>query len=133
MKRLRNYSGAPLPLPLQMAAAEAWAEESHVAANRALYAAKFEAARAVLPDAAIPEAGFFLWLPVPAAVGCGEAAAVALWRDAGVKVLPGAYLARDAGAGNPGRGFVRAALVGPLEETVAGLTRLRERLYGAAA
>ncbi|MCK0168730.1 aminotransferase class I/II-fold pyridoxal phosphate-dependent enzyme [Jannaschia sp. S6380] len=129
MKQLRNYAGAPLPLPLQMAAARAWSEDAHVEANRALYAEKFRAAAAILGPDHIPEAGFFLWLPVPEARGDGEAATVALWREQGVKVLPGAYLARDTSAGNPGANHIRAALVGPLEETVEGLTRLRDGLY----
>ena len=128
MKQLRAYAGAPLPLPLQMAAARAWDDEDHVTANRALYAEKFAAAAGILPDAEIPEAGFFLWLPVPEAIGDGQAATLALWRDVGVKVLPGAYLARDTNAGNPGERYIRAALVGPLDETVDGLTRLRDRL-----
>lgn len=129
MKQLRNYSGAPLPTPLQMAAAEVWAEESHVEENRALYAAKFEAARDLLPGMDIPDAGFFLWLPVPEGLADGEAATVKLWRETGVKVLPGTYLARDTPAGNPGDRYIRAALVAPLDETVDGLTRLRDCLY----
>ncbi|PWJ22269.1 aminotransferase class I/II-fold pyridoxal phosphate-dependent enzyme [Jannaschia seohaensis] len=129
MKQLRNYSGAPLPLPLQMAAAAVWADEAHVEENRALYRAKFDAAERILgdlPGVEIPEAGFFLWLPVPG--GDGEAAALRLWEEAGVKVLPGAYLARDTADGNPGTPFVRAALVAPLDQVEAGLTRLRAHL-----
>ena len=125
MKQLRAYAGAPLPLPLQMAAAEVWAEESHVAENRALYAAKFDAAREILPGHHIPDAGFFLWLPVED----GERAALRLWEEAGVKVMPGGYFARDTPAGNPGRNYIRVALVGPQSETVDGLTRLRDCLY----
>ena len=125
MKQLRAYAGAPLPLPLQMAAAEVWAEESHVAENRALYAAKFDAAREILPGHHIPDAGFFLWLPVED----GERAALRLWDEVGVKVMPGGYFARDTPAGNPGRTFIRVALVGPQSETVDGLTRLRDCLY----
>ena len=126
MKQLRTYAGAPLPLPLQMAAARAWSEEEHVEENRTLYAAKFEAAKAILPGMDIPDAGFFLWLPVDD----GEQATLKLWAGTGVKVLPGAYLARDTPAGNPGTSFIRAALVGPLDETIDGLTRLRDCLYG---
>ena len=37
-----------------------------------------------------PQGGFFLWLPV----GDGEAAALRLWRETGVRVLPGGYLGR---------------------------------------
>jgi N-succinyldiaminopimelate aminotransferase len=44
-------------------------------------------------------------------------------------VLPGAYLARDVAGRNPGRGFIRAALVAPAEEARDGLTRLRSCLY----
>jgi aspartate/methionine/tyrosine aminotransferase len=130
IKQLRAYAGAPLPLPLQMAAAAVWADEAHVAANRALYAAKFGAAERILdgvPGVTIPEAGFFLWLLAPG--GDGEAAAQDLWRAAGVKVLPGAYLARETAQGNPGTSFLRAALVAPQRDVEAGLARLRDHLY----
>ena len=41
IKQLRNYAGAPLPLPLQQAAAAVWADEAHVEENRALYQEKY--------------------------------------------------------------------------------------------
>ncbi|MCX7644262.1 MAG: aminotransferase class I/II-fold pyridoxal phosphate-dependent enzyme [Rhodobacteraceae bacterium] len=128
MRRLRSYAGAPLPLPLQRVAERAWADETHVAENRALYAAKYELADRVfagVPGYRSPGAGFFLWLPVDD----GEAAALRLWRETGVRVLPGAYLGRDAGGGNPGRGYIRVALVAPKAETERGLERLRSCLY----
>ena len=131
MRQLRAYAGAPLPLPLQLAAARAWSDETHVKENRALYAQKFEDAARILdgvPGVTIPEAGFFLWLPVPEADG--EAATLRLWREAGVKVLPGAYLARETEGGNPGTPYIRAALVAPREDCARGLTRLRETIYG---
>ncbi|KIT16704.1 aminotransferase class I/II-fold pyridoxal phosphate-dependent enzyme [Jannaschia aquimarina] len=130
MRQLRAYAGAPLPLPLQMAAAAAWADEAHVEENRRLYAEKFEEAARILgnvPGVTIPEAGFFLWLPAPG--GNGEATTVKLWREAGVKVLPGAYLARETEDGNPGQAFIRAALVAPRDEVARGLTRLRACIY----
>jgi len=75
---------------------------------------------------ASPEGGFFLWLPV----ADGEAAALKLWRETGVRVLPGAYLSRDVAGGNPGKGYVRVALVAPRDEMQRGLIRLRDCLYG---
>ncbi|MFM2354646.1 MAG: hypothetical protein RLZZ528_382, partial [Pseudomonadota bacterium] len=72
-----------------------------------------------------PEGGFFLWLPV----ADGEAAALKLWTEAGVRVLPGAYLGRDAGQGNPGAGYIRVAMVAPKDDMQRGLTRLRDCLY----
>ena len=76
---------------------------------------------------AAPEGGFFLWLPVDD----GEAATTKLWRETGVRVLPGAYLARETtpGGGTPGDGYIRVAMVAPKEELQHGLTRLRDCLY----
>jgi aspartate/methionine/tyrosine aminotransferase len=132
MRRLRSYAGAPLPLPLQRVAERAWGDEAHVEENRGLYAEKYAAADRVLAglrDYRAPQAGFFLWLPVPDTVGDGEAAALKLWRETGVRVLPGAYLGREVEGDNPGRGYVRVALVAPMAETERGLERLRSSLY----
>lgn len=128
MRQLRNYAGAPLPLPLQAVAAKAWSDEAHVVENRALYAAKYDIADRVLgsvPGYAAPEAGFFLWLPVED----GEPAALRLWRETGVRVLPGAYLGRDVNGENPGKGYVRVAMVAPADEMQRGLETLRACLY----
>lgn len=129
IKQLRNYAGAPLPLPLQAAAAAVWNDETHVVENRKLYQEKFEIADRILgniPGYKSPKAGFFLWLPVED----DEAAAVKLWRETGVKVLPGGYLAQDvAGQENPGKKYIRAALVAPKDETERGLELIRNCLY----
>jgi aspartate/methionine/tyrosine aminotransferase len=128
IKRLRAYAGAPLPGPLQAVAAKVWADEAHVVENRALYAAKFDIADEVLghvPGYHSPRAGFFLWLPVVD----GEAAAVRLWQETGVRVLPGGYLSRDTASGNPGQGFIRVALVAPPDEVRRGLTKIAHCLY----
>jgi N-succinyldiaminopimelate aminotransferase len=100
MKQLRSYAGAPLPLPLQAVAERAWNDETHVEENRALYQEKYRIADEVMagvPGYRGPEAGFFLWLPVDDS----EAAALKLWREAGVRVLPGHYLARETADGTP--------------------------------
>ncbi|MDO5527814.1 MAG: aminotransferase class I/II-fold pyridoxal phosphate-dependent enzyme [Paracoccus sp. (in: a-proteobacteria)] len=128
LRRLRSYSGAPVPLPAQAVSAAAWADEAHVEANRALYRRKYEVADRVLgnvPGYRAPEGGFFLWLPV----ADGEDAATRLWREAGIQVLPGAYLAREVDGQNPGKGFIRVALVAPEDETEAALRRLADVMY----
>ncbi|HWL55948.1 MAG TPA: aminotransferase class I/II-fold pyridoxal phosphate-dependent enzyme [Paracoccus sp. (in: a-proteobacteria)] len=132
LRRLRSYSGAPLPLPVQRVSAAAWADEAHVDENRALYHQKYAVADRILgntPGYRSPEGGFFLWLRVPAHVGTGEDAARKLWSEAGIQVLPGAYLSRDTGAGNPGLDYIRVALVDPAGPTEAALTRLKNCLY----
>jgi aspartate/methionine/tyrosine aminotransferase len=128
MKRLRAYSGAPLPLPLQRVAERVWADEAHVTTSRALYQAKFDIADKVFAGVQgyiAPEAGFFLWLPVDD----GEAATRKLWQQTGVKVLPGAYLGRAVDGENPGQGYIRAALVAPETEMQRGLQAIRDCIY----
>ena len=128
IKQLRAYAGAPLPMPLQRAAEKIWSDEAHVAANRALYVEKYETADKILAPVqgcGAPDAGFFLWLPVED----GEAAALKLWQETGVRVLPGAYLGREVGGENPGQGYIRVAMVAPKEEMQRGLIRLRDCIH----
>lgn len=132
IRTLRSYSGAPLPLPVQMVSAAVWRDEDHVTENRALYLRKYGVADRIFADVAgyfAPQGGFFLWLPVPQAVGTGEDAARKLWAEAGIQVLPGEYLARDWQGENPGRDFIRVALVASADETEAALSRLKTCLY----
>jgi len=129
IRQLRAFAGAPLPLPVQRVSERAWADEAHVVANLALYQEKFRIADEVFAGVqgfSNPEGGFFLWLPVED----GEEAALKLWVQAGVRVLPGAYLSREAGGQNPGKGYIRVALVAPKDEMQRGLIRLRDCIYG---
>ncbi|MEL3891838.1 aminotransferase class I/II-fold pyridoxal phosphate-dependent enzyme [Ferrovibrio sp. MS7] len=124
--KLRNYGCAGMMMPVAEASAALWREENHVEANRALYRAKFDIAQSVIGNRFgfyRPAGGFYLWLDV----GDGEAAAVKLWREAGVRTLPGGFLVRDLGdgvsarAGNP---YLRIALVCELEQTREALQRI---------
>ncbi len=128
IRQLRNYAGAPLPLPIQSASEKLWSDETHVEASRARYVGKYDIANEVfegVDGCEAPEAGFFLWLPVDD----GEAAALRLWKETGVRVLPGAYLSREAGGRNPGREYIRVALVAAEEEMQRGLTLIRDCLF----
>ena len=127
MKKLKAYSGAPIPLPIQDVSAAVWADEVHVTENRALYGEKFAIADKIfgnLPGYRSPEAGFFLWLDV----GDGEAAALDIWKQTGVRVLPGKYLSRDADGHDPGQAYIRIALVAETTEMTRGLKAIRNCL-----
>ncbi|WP_438956914.1 aminotransferase class I/II-fold pyridoxal phosphate-dependent enzyme [Cognatiyoonia sp.] len=129
IRSLRAYAGAPLPGPFQAVAAKVWADDTHVAESRALYQEKYAVADEVLgdlPGYMSPVAGFFLWLPVKD----GETAALKLWSETGVRVLPGAYLSHGEGAYNPGKSYIRVALVAPKEDVRQGLIKLKSCLYG---
>lgn len=123
--RYRTYHGCAMPVPSQLASIAAWEDESHVRANRSLYREKFDAVLAVLDNClpvTRPEAGFYLWPNTPLD---GEQFARELYRQQNVTVLPGAYLARPTGQGNPGRDRVRMALVAPLDECLEAAERIK--------
>ena len=129
--QLRNVGGPQVPLPTQAVAVAAYADEAHVEANRALYRTKFAVAEQILGGRfgyRRPAGGFFLWLDV-SREGGGEAAATRLWREAGVRVLPGAYLTTASASGrNPGAAYIRVALVADVETTAEALRRVVEVL-----
>ena len=127
-KWLRGYNGASLPLPLQKAASRVWSDEDHVELNRSIYRAKFALADELLSGIKgyrSPTAGFFLWLEVPD----GESAALSLWRDDGVRVLPGTYLGREVDGENPGKSYIRVALCPSEDRLRTGLAKMRRRLF----
>jgi N-succinyldiaminopimelate aminotransferase len=122
----RTYHGSAMSLAVQHASIAAWNDEEHVRENRRLYVEKF---RAVLPlvgkplQADMPEGGFYLWMATP----IDDAEFVRrLQHEYNVLGLPGSYLARDAGGGNPGKNRVRLALVAPLDECVEGIGRIMQ-------
>ncbi|MBC9246090.1 aminotransferase class I/II-fold pyridoxal phosphate-dependent enzyme [Paracoccus sp. 11-3] len=128
IRQLRSYTGAPVPLPNQRVSERAWADEDYVIGNRELYQQKYQIADRIfgnVPGYRPIEGGFFLWLPVDD----GEEAAKKLWAQAGIQVLPGAYLSRDVNGHNPGKGYIRVAMVADAEQTEAALQRLRAVIY----
>jgi N-succinyldiaminopimelate aminotransferase len=124
---LRNVAAPQVPMPAQRVGIAAYADEAHVEENRRLYREKFDLADQIVGDRyrhRRPAGGFFLWLDV-AAQGGSEAATVALWREAGVYVVPGRYLAREQTDGsNPGADYIRVAMVQNKEITAEALHRL---------
>jgi N-succinyldiaminopimelate aminotransferase len=124
---LRSVAAPQVPVPAQEVAIAAYRDELHVEVNRSLYREKFELADQIIGDRfgyRRPAGGFFLWLDV-AARGGSEAAALKLWREAGVRVLPGRYAAREQEDGtNPGADYIRVAMVHDRETTAEALHRI---------
>src|ERR1700728_2298544 len=128
---LRNVAAPQVPVPLQHVAVAAYSDEAHVEENRRLYRIKFDLADQILGNRygyKRPAGGFCVWLDVSDRGG-DEAATIKLYRDAGVRVVPGSYLARpQADGSNPGAGYIRLALVQDSETTAEALHRLVEIL-----
>lgn len=122
----RTYHGGAMSPPVQAASVAAWNDEAHVRDNRRLYAEKFAKVTPLLArhlDTALPDAGFYLWArtPIDDARFARE-----LLAQYNVTVLPGSYLARESGGVNPGAGFVRIALVAPLDECLEAADRIAD-------
>jgi aspartate/methionine/tyrosine aminotransferase len=128
---LRNVAAPQVPVPLQQVAVAAYSDEAHVEENRRLYRMKFDLADQILGNRYgyhRPAGGFCVWLDV-SAHGGDEAVTVKLFKDAGVRVLPGSYLARpQADGSNPGDGYIRLALVQDSETIAEALHRLVQTL-----
>lgn len=128
-RAFRNVAGPQVPIPIMAASAACWRDEAHVAANRRAYQEKMAAAERILGNRMRrPGGGFFLWLKVEN----GEDAALGLWREQGIRVLPGAYMGRESELGktqtNPGFSYVRLALVSDLSTILTALERVRNFL-----
>ena len=120
----RTYHGCAMNPAVQAASVAAWNDEAHVVENRRLYAEKFQAVIPLLQgslEVKMPDAAFYLW----AHGGVSDTEyAQTLYRDHHVTVLPGSFLARDAHDINPGKGFIRLALIASLQECLEAARRI---------
>lgn len=121
----RTYHGSAMSLPVQRASIAAWNDEAHVEANRRAYQQKFDRVVPILRQkfsVTMPQASFYIWLPIPD--GDDLRFTQELYRATGVQVLPGRFFARDTALGNPGKGYVRIALVDEIEKCVEAAQRM---------
>ncbi len=112
----RTYVGCASPLPLQHAAAVAWADQDHVNGFREKYKKNFDVAKEVL-GIDTPEATFYIWLKVEDEI----AFSTKLYKEYNLKVIPGSFLGRE----GEGQGYVRLALVYEAEKTKEALRRIK--------
>lgn len=120
----RTYHGSAMSVTVQRASVAAWRDEAHVTANRRLYAEKYAAVMPLIRpplEAHRPGGGFYLWMrtPIDDAQFTRQ-----LQRDYNVLVLPGSFLGRESDGVNPGRNYVRLALVQPLADCVDAMQRI---------
>lgn len=125
----RTYHGCAMNPAVQAASIVAWNDETHVQQNRALYLEKFAAVtprlQSVWPQTHLPDAAFYLWINTQQD---DTQVAKKLYANLNITVLPGSFLAREAHGMNPGKGFIRMALVASYEETIAAAGRMSEFL-----
>jgi aspartate/methionine/tyrosine aminotransferase len=111
LREIRKHAGFMVPGAVQRAATVALADQEHVEAQRRRYSERLEFFKAVLSglgaEAALPDGGFYLWVAAP---GGDEWEWTRLLAEkGGLLVSPGSFY------GPEGAGYVRAAMVAPLE------------------
>jgi succinyldiaminopimelate transaminase len=116
----RKHAGFMVAGPVQAAAVAAWADDTHVDAQRDRYRGRLERMAAVLGawglEAPLPDGGFYLWVPAPD--GDAWALTERLATEGGVVASPGEFY------GPAGARHVRLAMVQPdsaLERVAARL------------
>lgn len=125
----RTYHGCAMNPAVQAASVAAWDDEAHVIENRTLYAQKFNDVTPLLTDileVAVPDAAFYLWAKIKDNAISDTEFAIKLYRDLNITVLPGSFLAREAHGINPGKNFIRMALVASYDECIEAAKRIRE-------
>ena len=110
-KLLVSNGASPVPIQIQNAASALYDDEDHQIKACEHYDKNFEVVenylRPFYSDLKIPEAGFFLWLPV---VDDEEATKI-LWNKFALRVMPGSYMGYEINGINPGKGFLRISIV----------------------
>jgi succinyldiaminopimelate transaminase len=129
LRAVRQHAGLMVPGPAQAAGVAALHDDAHVEAQRERYRERLAFLAGVLGGygcpVALPEGGFYLWVPVPA--GRWPDAwlmAEALACDGGLLVSPGDLYGED------GAGHVRVAVVQPLERLALVGERLARVRHG---
>ncbi len=124
----RTYHGCAMNPAVQAASETAWNDDAHVIENRQLYAEKFKTVTPMLSrvlQVQMPDAAFYLWAKIKNPAETDTSFALKLYRDLNITVLPGSYLAREVNDINPGKNFIRLALVASLEECVEAAKRIQ--------
>ncbi len=123
-----QVGGAGVPLPVQAAGTRLWEDEEHVIENRIRYQQNFKLAEEILSGTIpveVPKGGFCLWLEV----GDGVKTTKELWQEAGIRVMPGAYMShRDKTGSTPGDRYIRLALVYDADYMAIALMKIRDVL-----
>ena len=127
-RQFRSLGAAQVPLAVQRASAYLWNNDDLVEATRLDYCKRVLVAKTALagiPDIQMPEAGFFLWLPVEDDLK----AASDLWTQEGIKVLPGSFLLLDRRSGSSSPAHIRVALIHDPAQIYDALQRLRRVIF----
>jgi aspartate/methionine/tyrosine aminotransferase len=129
---VRRHAGFMVPGPVQHAAAVALSDDAHVDRQRAVYLERLQFFSGRLAEAGVPVGlpggAFYLWVPVPARFAGDAGSPSRAFALSGHFAASGGFISSPGDAYGPaGAGFVRLAMVQPMER----LELAADRLLGA--
>ena len=122
-RQLTSNGGVAISEPQLRAAQALYKDDKHVEKNRGFYDVNFQLSEKIL-NFKKPQGGFFNFIPV----NDDLIATKHLWENHGVKVMPGRYMAHTDNGINPGRNYLRIALVNDETITKKGLQKISKGL-----
>ncbi len=128
-KKLKTNIDSGTATFIQDAAVAALTDDKHVQEFNSLYRKKRDILCKALQDIGLadctPKGTIYLWQKVPKGMTSVEFATKLLDPKTAIVVTPGPALSKEANGVNPGEGYVRFALVPPLEKVKEAANRLR--------
>jgi LL-diaminopimelate aminotransferase len=128
-RRVKPNIDSGTPTFIQDAAAAALKDETHVRGLREDYRKKRDLIIGALTDAGLercePAGTIYIWQKVPEGYTSVSFAKKLLDPATAVVTTPGAWISSEAHGVNPGEGYVRFALVPPLEQVEQAAERIR--------
>ncbi|MCT4592007.1 MAG: aminotransferase class I/II-fold pyridoxal phosphate-dependent enzyme [Candidatus Gracilibacteria bacterium] len=132
-RKVKTNVDSGTPTFIQDAGIEALNDESHVATQRAIYKRKGEIIRKAFSELGLedcfPEATFYIWQKIPDQYESSVDFAKELLReDIGVIATPGEWISDEVNGINPGKKYVRFALVPSEEEIELAMEKIKKAL-----
>lgn len=128
-KKLKTNIDSGTPTFIQDAAIAALRDESHVEKARKAYKEKRDILMGAFESAGLencaPDATLYIWQKTPNGTGSVDFAKRLLQKEIAVVVTPGEWVSKTFEGINPGKEFVRFALVPSLEETKEAARRIK--------
>jgi len=131
-KKLKTNVDSGTPTFIQDAAIEAYNDETHVEKMRNEYKQKrdilVEALTSIGLENCSPEAAIYIWQKTPKEMSSIEFAKKLLDPQMAIVTTPGEWISTESNGINPGKNYVRFALVPSIEKTIEAAEKIKKNL-----
>jgi len=129
-KKVKTNIDSGTPTFIQDAASAALLDEKHVEEFRTLYKKKrdimVEALTSIGLDDCSPKSGIYIWQRCPEGMSSVDFAKKLLKKEIAIVTTPGSWISKEVDKVNPGKGYLRFALVPSIKECKEAADRIRK-------